>query len=197
YGWIFPKKRCLSVGMAGDTVRLGGGIKDYFNAFVGSHEALKGHEIRGRDGWIVPVYYSGAGPSIKGSVLLAGDTGHLVDPFLGEGIYYAIRTGRAAAEAVIDCVKGKASDLRPYQDWIERVLHPEFMACEKMSGLIYKHPRLWYSILEKEPEIMQRFYGVIRGSESAESFYGWVRNRISAKPWKVIRRWLAGRLLPS
>ena len=35
-----------------------------------------------------------------GRALLAGDAAGLADPFLGEGIYYAIRSGQLAAQAL-------------------------------------------------------------------------------------------------
>lgn len=37
----------------------------------------------------------------KGNIILAGDCGGFVDPFSGEGVYYAVKSGEiAAAEAV-------------------------------------------------------------------------------------------------
>ena len=197
YGWIFPKEKFLSVGIAGDACKIGGKVKDYFNTFVKSHEVLKGFEIVERTGWTVPVFYDSGRAAFKGRVLLAGDTGHLVDPFLGEGIYYAIMTGRAAATTIADCIRdGKETPLA-YQRWLTEEIHPEFEAAGRISDLVYNHPRLWYSILEREPGIMQRFYDVIRGEESCRSFYDGVYGRIRSKPWKVIRRWVQSRLLPS
>jgi geranylgeranyl reductase family protein len=196
YSWIFPKKEYLSVGIAGDAAKVGGRIKEHFNSFAGTHAVLKGLNIDERTGWTVPIYYDGA-PCVKGRVLLVGDTGHLVDPFLGEGIFYAIRTAKAAAEAIIDTMTGRTKvDLAPYQAWLEKEIYPEFKAAGKLSDLVYNHPRLWYSILEKDPDIMQRFYNVIRGEEDSDSFYNWVYGKIRSRPWKVLRRWIDSRFLP-
>lgn len=195
YAWIFPKEKFLSVGIAGDAPKVGGRIKEYFNAFVNSHEALKGLKIDERTGWTVPIFYNGAAPAVKGRVVLAGDTGHLVDPFLGEGIYYAIRTAKAAASAIIDNI-GAGKPLASYQEWLEKEIYPEFKSAEKLSDLVYNHPRLWYSIIEKDPEIMQRFYNVIRGEEECASFYRWVFGKVSSKPWKALRSWIESRFLP-
>lgn len=196
YGWIFPKKDFLSVGIAGDAAKVGGRIKEYFNYFASNHAVLKGIDFTERTGWTVPIFYDGQAPSIKGRVLLIGDTGHLVDPFLGEGIFYAIRTAKAASSAIIDTLGMNRVDLSPYQAWLEREIYPEFKAAGKLSDLVYNHPRLWYSILEKDPEIMHRFYDVIRGEEDCDSFYGWVFGKIRSKPWKVLRRWIDSRFLP-
>ncbi len=197
YGWIFPKKNFLSVGIAGDAVKVGGRVKEYFNSFIKTHEILKGLKIDEKAGWTVPVFYSGAAAAIKGRVMLAGDTGHLVDPFLGEGIYYAIRTGKAAAETVAGCVNSGGAGLGAYQTWLEKEIYPEFKSAEKLSDLVYNHPRLWYSIVEKDPGIMLRFYNVIRGEDDCESFYNNIYKTVSSKPWKILRRWVESRFLPS
>ncbi|MFQ5480474.1 MAG: geranylgeranyl reductase family protein [Thermodesulfobacteriota bacterium] len=196
YAWIFPKKEFLSVGMAGEAMKVRGGIKEYFNTFVETHPLLKTLKVDKQAGWTVPIFYE-KGSSLqiaRGRVALAGDTGHLVDPFLGEGIYYAIRTAKAAASAVSDSLKSGVSNLNAYQSWVESELYPEFKGAEKMSSLVYNYPRLWYKMLEKEPDIMRRYYDVIRGKESNGSFYKWVCSKIRSKPWKVLRGWLQSRL---
>lgn len=196
YGWIFPKEDFLSVGIAGDALKIGGRVKEHFDRFVTTHEALKGLTLTCRMGWTVPVYYDGASPSVRGRVVLTGDTGHLVDPFLGEGIYYAIRTAGSAASVIIDYIRGDGR-LEAYQEWLEREIHPEFRAAGRLADLVYNHPRLWYSILEKEPEIMLRFYDVIRGEEASPVFYDWVLGKVKSKPWKILRRWIESAMLPS
>ena len=197
YGWVFPKQSCLSVGVAGDAVKTGGRIKEIFNDFVSNHFALEGLNAESRVGWTVPAFYDGAGASVKGRVVLTGDTGHLVDPFLGEGIYYAIRTAHAAANVIIECGRSGSADLAPYQAWLEKEIYPEFKAAEKLGDLVYNYPRLWYGIIEKDTEIMRRYYNVIRGEEGCAEFYGWVYGKVKSKPWKFIRRWIDSRFLPA
>lgn len=50
-----------------------------------------------------------------------GDAGHLMDPLMGEGIYYAIRSGMLAAEAIIQSKEKGVSPSDLYQtsipDW--------------------------------------------------------------------------------
>ncbi len=197
YSWIFPKEKFLSVGIAGDADKAGNRIKDYFNSFVSTHPLLRNIEINERTGWTVPVFYGPTQRVTKNRVLVVGDTGHLVDPFLGEGIYYAMRTAKAASFAIIDALKGAISGLSAYQSWVEKELYPEFADAMRLSDLIYKYPRLWYSILEKDPGIMLRYYGVIRGEEDCKSFYSWVQSKVRSKPWKLLRRWFESRSIPA
>lgn len=197
YGWIFPKEKYLSVGIAGDAVKARGRVKEYFTNLVGAHEILNGLEVTERVGWTVPIFYDSNKPVVKGRVVLAGDTGHLVDPFLGEGIYYAIRTAREAATAVAGCLEGGPDGLSAYTDWLSRELYPEFEAADRISELIYSHPRLWYSMLERDPGIMVRYFDVIRGTESSKTFYEWVFAKVKTKPWRVLRSLIASRFIPS
>jgi len=194
YGWIFPKKKTLSVGVAGDAVKVRGRVKKCFSDFISTHEILKDHDIEERTGWTIPIFYEAA-RAVKGRVLLAGDTGHLVDPFLGEGIYYAILTAREAARTVGDALRGGTDDLSGYQRWLEERLFADFEYAEKVADLVYNHPRLWYGILERSPNIMLRYYNVIRGEETHESFYKWVVAKVKSKPWQMLRKWVGGGLL--
>ena len=42
-------------------------------------------------------------------VFLAGDAARVVEPFTGEGIYYALRSGELAAAAIVATVRGEMS----------------------------------------------------------------------------------------
>ncbi len=45
----------------------------------------------------------------SGGVFLVGDTARVVEPFTGEGIYYALRSGELAAQEIVAAVRGKLS----------------------------------------------------------------------------------------
>lgn len=107
YGWIFPAgERRANVGVfllprftdQRSTKRL-------FEQFVSenAHAAAKLKRAVMEPGtlksWPLP-FGSFAGKRGRGNVLLAGDAGSFIDPITGEGIYYALKTGRYAAEAV-------------------------------------------------------------------------------------------------
>lgn len=195
YAWIFPKKDFLSIGMAASASKAGR-IKEYFSSFVSTHFALKGLETGPTAGWTVPVYYDGAPSPVKGRVVLVGDTGHLVEPFLGEGIYYAAYTAKAASSVILDYIGGRAG-LEAYRDRLEAEVLPEFRSALKLSDLVYNHPRLWYGIIERDPQIMLRYYDVIRGEEGCADFHAWALNKVKSKPWKVLRSWIESRFIPA
>ena len=196
YAWAFPKEKFLSIGMAGGGAKAKGKIKECFNAFAASHQMLKGFKVQEKAGWTVPVFYDADKTVAKGRALLAGDTGHLVDPFLGEGIYYAMKTGKEAALTISKCLHQGTADLSPYQSRLAAEIYPEFRAAEKTARLVYSYPRLWYNILENNPNIMLKYYNVVRGEESCAAFYNWIVSRVISRPWMMIRRLFTSRVLP-
>src|SRR3990170_8867759 len=123
YAWVFPKKKVLSAGVACDISKAGHGIKEYFNSFLKSHELLKGCEVKDISGWTIPGFHGGFVNRAKGRVLAAGDGGHLVDPFLGEGIYYAIKSGHIAADVMEEAVKYGGA-LSKYDERLRSELYP-------------------------------------------------------------------------
>lgn len=195
YGWMFPKKNFLSIGVAGDLSKNSGSIKKSFKELISMHELTSGLRVEDTAGWTVPVYSSSVKSVVKGRALLAGDSGRLVDPFLGEGIYFAMKTATVAADTITQALHSDSANLMPYQTWLENDLFPEFCAAEKVSNLVYNHPRLWYKILENEPAMMLKYFSVIRGEESVRSFHDWVYKRIRSKPWRLLRRWVESKFV--
>src|SRR3990172_7719308 len=192
YGWVFPKSKSLSVGIAGISYKVKGRTKEYFHNYVKKEKTLVGLDINNVHGWTIP-YFHDAGQRIgKGRVLAVGDAAHLVDPFLGEGIYYAIRSAQLAAKVVSERIHSARIDISAYNDVIEKEFYPALNAAYKMGNLVYNYPRLWYTILRGAPHIMERYYNVIRGEESYENFYAELISKIKAKPWKLAVRWLKG-----
>jgi hypothetical protein len=55
-------------------------------------------------GWPLPTY-SPAAPLVNDRVLLVGDAAGLINPLNGEGIQYALLSGRWAAEALLSCAE--------------------------------------------------------------------------------------------
>ncbi|MEK7314101.1 MAG: geranylgeranyl reductase family protein [Deltaproteobacteria bacterium] len=194
YAWIFPKKKVLSVGVACDISKAGRGIKEYFDSFLKNHEFLKGCEVKNVSGWTIPAFYGDFVNLTKGRVLAVGDAGHLVDPFLGEGIYYAIKSGHIAADALEGAIK-YGVPLNKYDERLRSELYPGFMFAAKLSSLVYRHPRLWYRMVEKEPHIILRYYDVVRGLEDIGDFYEWMFGMIKSKPWKVLRSWIESKAI--
>ena len=192
YGWIFPKSKNLSVGIAGISYKVKGRTKEYFHNYVKKEKTLVGLDINNVHGWTIP-YFHDAGQRIgKGRTLAIGDAAHLADPFLGEGIYYAIRSAQLAAKVVSERIEDATVDVNPYNKAVALELYPELKAAAKLGRLVYSFPKLWYNIIEAEPSLMESYYEVVRGEKGYEDFYSNVISRVKARPWGFITMWLKG-----
>ena len=111
YGWIF--------GMGDGTANVGFGLLDTRRGDGGDHRAgaarMAGHlprrgparrGARGHARCAGPAcrWPCTASPPTRRGLLLAGDAAGTVNPFNGEGISYAMETGRMAAETAVDAL---------------------------------------------------------------------------------------------
>jgi geranylgeranyl reductase family protein len=148
YAWVFPKGDHLNIGAGvfrprttegrGDgTVRplLQATIRQYMDSLGIPHrpEELRyfAHPLplwNGRE----PLH------AHNGRILLAGDAAGLVNPFFGDGILHAIRSGHIAAQALAG---GAASD---YTHRIHEEFAANFDAALKLARFFYQWPHLCY-----------------------------------------------------
>ena len=97
YAWVFPKEDHLSIGVVGD-VKYAHRLRQYYRRFLEAQD-LGVHRVRQFKGHRMPMRRTGM--DIQwGRGLLLGDAAGLIDPFSGDGIYYAIRSAHLAAPVV-------------------------------------------------------------------------------------------------
>ncbi len=112
YGWIFPSpdggaNLGVGIGTLGDrrggaeAVRALPGFVDHLVGLGLLNRASAHPAPRQLGGWL-KMGMVGTTPAI-GRVLLVGDAAGLVNPLQGEGIAQAMTSGRAAAQAILDC----------------------------------------------------------------------------------------------
>jgi geranylgeranyl reductase family protein len=97
YLWIFPKANHLSVGIAAMHPKRGelqSRLKDVMKRYGIPIDDLPLH------GHPIPIY-SERQPISTDRVFLVGDAAGLADPLSGEGIRYAIKSGRLASQAIL------------------------------------------------------------------------------------------------
>lgn len=98
YLWIFPKSTHLSVGIAALHPKPG-----ELQSTLARVMARYGISLEGvpKHGHPLPIY-TRREPIATRRTLLVGDAAGLVDPFSGEGIRFAVKSGRLAAECILD-----------------------------------------------------------------------------------------------
>lgn len=104
YAWIFPKNKHLSIGI-GYLLSERNIPKDVFAKFTSSIRKLKQLDISQPAAHLVPFTNPKMIRSYGRRVILVGDAAGHVDPLLGEGIYYAIRGGKIAAQTALEAIE--------------------------------------------------------------------------------------------
>jgi geranylgeranyl reductase family protein len=178
YAWVFPKQGRLSVGV-GEFQSKPSSLKNIFDRFVSGNKGLASLDVPKPVGHPLPLFspptepyrQQEPGEFVNGRALLVGDAGHLVDPLFGEGIYYAVRSGKMAATAVLDQLHNRSKSLWEYELAIRQELYPEFRVCSRLADIVYTFPRLCYRLLTPYQEVIQLYYEVLQGKETYQSFY--------------------------
>ncbi len=143
YGWMFPgmdgtANVGLGVGVLTDrtagaqATRWFAGFLDYLS----NGRRLPIAPAPRLGGWL-KIGMVGTIPA-EGRVLLVGDAAGLVNPLQGEGISQALRSGRAAAEAVL---RSPADAARRYRAFLARTLAPYLAVTASAHRVLLPRPR--------------------------------------------------------
>lgn len=138
YAWVFPNETRHVIGILAlqrNDQHLGKAFRDFLKD-IGLPRDVWPHFA----GHSLPLGNFLSRP-IHGSTLLVGDAAGMVEPLLGEGVYYALATGRAAAEAIIDADKG-VDELEPaYLGRLRRHILPELRGGKRFRWLFHNLDR--------------------------------------------------------
>jgi geranylgeranyl reductase family protein len=169
YAWIFPTSAGVAnvgVGMVVETFpESTEHMRDLLLRLVRSDRAMRerlgGARIAGKlEGW--PLFTYDADLQIVAErVLLVGDAASLINPVNGEGIQYALSSGRWAAETVNACLDdGDCSRERlvSYERRLRRELRDDMLLARLVVRIIANRTLnpLWLSILRSVVERAQR-----------------------------------------
>lgn len=190
YGWIFPKRNGLSVGV-GEFVTGGKRPKQSFHTFSTEEPTLAKLQIPTPLGHPLPIFnrqHHTNGNPWRGSLvnhraMLIGDAGHLVDPLLGEGIYYAVRSGQLAANSILSALGNPNQRLEEYEKAAYQEFGQEFRIASRLAGIIYGLPRVFHHWIGKNfpdsyKRVLFRYCQVLQGLETYQTLW--------AKVWQKL-----------
>jgi geranylgeranyl reductase family protein len=170
YGWIFPKRNNFTIGVGGihkfnPDLRLR--LDQYLN-----HKGLAASEFKVK-GQYIPFGDFRKRPG-SGDVLLCGDAAGVVDPITGEGIAYAMQSGRAAARAILNANPGEAGSAlhlysKAYDEIASSIRQANFWRHLIFSGLA-RRPFAWAFV---DAGTLQRgFLDILAGKHEYNALYG-------------------------
>ena len=152
YGWIFPKEKnrfSCGVGTWGKPLNLKRELDDFIGRSF-PKENIENIEVRG---FPIPVY-QGTQRISTNRVLLAGDAAGLVDPVSGEGIRFALHSGKIAANVITKAFKDlemkNNSVAGKYQKIIHDKIGKELKAKLSFVSLAFhNNPNMFYKTFVK------------------------------------------------
>ncbi len=111
-------------------------------------EARRRYQLPEDPGWrsLAPLDRPDLPPAPLPGCFLAGDAARVVEPFTGEGIYYALRSGQLAADAAGQCLAGDPQAARHYQTF-HRALYRHRLWVNRLSRLAVTRPAVGGSLL--------------------------------------------------
>ncbi len=148
YGWCFPKKNHLSIGVGvfiKTDVKVN--LKEYYAAYL---KTLGITEILNEEahGFVIPVSPR-TDTFVKNNVFLIGDAAGFADPMTAEGISNAIYSGVLAAQSIIEAKLDANTAAKLYSDKLEENLLPELRTGMVLSKLFYQNDTLINMVIKK------------------------------------------------
>lgn len=177
YGWVFQRRGYSSVGMMGLASRFSH-VNEALARFAG-HVGMQPADVRGH---VIPL--GGMVRKVHANrVLLAGDAAGFADPFHGEGITYAILSGRLAAQAMADVLLrgiGQAEAFTRYARECEQRIGKNLRVALWMARLLDRYPNLFIRIFFDNPQALDRYLDISCNKLEYVQFWKWLILRI---PW--------------
>ncbi len=136
YLWIFPKSDHLSVGIGALHPKPGELQSALKRVMAHFGISLDGIPIHGHP---LPIYLRQE-QIATARVLLVGDAAGLVDPCTGEGIRFAIKSGRLAADAIL------SGHPESYASLVDRQIGRKHRFAASLMNLFYGIPKVFFQL---------------------------------------------------
>ena len=167
YGWIFPKKDHLNVGVF--SVYTTQEINDHLQAFIARYPTLGARTDIKYRGYAIPLR-NRKGLYQDGNVWLLGDAAGFAESFYGEGIYFGLKSATIAAKAMEEAFD------RPREPAYTRRLREEMLTdlrySELNARLFFSFQKLGFYKMVRNPYVNRQFAELIAGGVGhRECFY--------------------------
>ncbi|MFA0784807.1 geranylgeranyl reductase family protein [Fervidibacter sacchari] len=161
YAWCFPKGDHLSAGIYTRSPQIPN-WREWLHLYLANLElsdCLDRQKIRGHT---IPIADKRS-VFHKGNVIVVGDAAGVADPFTGEGISWAIYTGRLAAAFVRAFLEGERDALSDYTRAVRKEVLGEMNAANRFAKILFSLPQFSFRhFLRREP-VLNNFAKLLGG----------------------------------
>ncbi|MGE5577037.1 MAG: geranylgeranyl reductase family protein [Syntrophothermus sp.] len=193
YGWIFPKRSHFSVGIGALASHLAD-PRRILNEFVEKNGLPRQYHAVGH---FIPV---GGIPrkTVADRILLVGDAAGFADPFTGEGIRYAIASGRLAAETARDVLLSRRiaptrENLTAYRRQTVEAFEWDLRAALLLAYSFFYLTGPMHRVFFKNPAAFGKLLDVVHGKATYRQLLRWLLLRL---PYYSVRAGLPRRSAP-
>ena len=191
YGWVFPKRDRLSVGLGGPIPQMRGS-REMFMSFVRDISLQKKIDLKDRitriNSHLIPL--GGVDRRIHGErMILAGDAAGFVDPFLGEGLYYAMKSGEIAADVAALAVENddfSRKFLAGYAAKCDNAFGSDLKSARRFAKFAYGNLDRFLNILRGDEQLFLEYLKTVRGDRTYAGFNRWCAMRSPVTFLKLI-----------
>lgn len=178
YGWAFPKKELINVGIGliESDARMFHAARDKFAKMLEGH-GIKTDLLKPK-AWRIPACIKRR-PVTKGQVLLVGDAAGSADAFSGEGIRLALEGGHLAARAAYNHIANRRK-LENYQADYDSKIWDRLKWAHVLQKIALADLDKVYNLC-RDPEANRRFVEAALGTISYKQFLVWLLTRHPAK----------------
>jgi len=160
YAWAFPKANHWSIGVKGPAPQgraLGPYLRQFMQRWQLTPAAGKLHYLA----HMLPTRMPST-PLVRGRALVLGDAAGLLEPFTGEGIYYALRSAYLAADALTVASSSDTSPLA-YETAIETEIMPELTGARALQQVFDAWPWLFHVLVRTHQRSWRALAKILRG----------------------------------
>jgi flavin-dependent dehydrogenase len=186
YGWVFPKKNHVSVGIGTVVPYLQSPRAEMlrFLRLTGLPEPERIH------GYFLPL--GGRRRRVTAfRTMLAGDAAGFVDPFTGEGIRYAVLSGRAAGNVAREALDRNLTtpDVEPYAAECARLFGRDLGYAKTFAEIFLRVGEEMNAYLFRHPGLFERIGDILQGKSTYRELVGLLGAKL---PWFWLRGLLGG-----
>jgi geranylgeranyl reductase family protein len=184
YAWVFSKHDILNIGYGGfndemKKIDIKKEFKNYLDFLKRNGYLPKWIESKKLKGAPVP-FVGNIKKTYTDRIIIVGDAAGFVSPLTGEGIYYAMDSGKIASEVISKALEKEdfsAQSLKPYQNIWRKRWGKDLEALRFFHRMLMQWPEKFVKYGSKDEKLKKIFIALFIGNMNA-----------SRMKWKIISR---------